>query len=180
MTSPTGDLRRKIKLILSQVDPSVAIYRAITSGPTSYPKHPSPRPEIDLASPGSVEVAHEQVVLLKTLYAQSPEKLKTNFLSLLLNQINEQNARIIVHAVLEIGHLGDLKKVVLDGPKKLGFFVRIKVWVAIREKLTMESHRFTSEDLSLLETMRLAETSRMPGPPPRPRGIAGIPRARSV
>lgn len=174
MVSLAEDFKGKIRLILSQVDPSASIFRTITSGPTSHGKGAVPRPEIDLATPGSVEVGHEQIILLKTLYAQCPEELKAEFLSLLPAQMNERNARVIIHTVLEIGHLSDLKKL-LDDPKKLGLPIRRQVWRAIREKVAAESHRFTEEDLTLLETMRLAELSHLPEPRPRPRGIRGIP-----
>lgn len=83
------------------------------SAPTSFPKHPLARPEIELANPGGVEVAHEQVTLLKTLYAQCPERLKSKPLQFLLGQVNEYNARVVVQIVLEIGHVSDLKKALL-------------------------------------------------------------------
>lgn len=42
--------------------------------------------------------------------------------------------------------------------------VRVEVWRAIREKLAMESHLFSEDDLTVLEMMRLAEFGRIPVP----------------
>lgn len=91
--------------------------------------------------------------------------------------MHECNAEVIVHTVLEVGELSDLKRILDDPKKKLGLGARMRVWSTIRQKLTMESHRFTENDLTLLDSMWKAELARLPEPPPRHRGIRGIRRA---
>lgn len=174
MLSPTEDLQQKIRLILSQVGSSPAIY-TVRRAPLLAPSTGGGR-DVEPAKPGDVEFANEQVLLLRTLYTQCSPALKSEFLRLLLVQLHEHGAEVVVHATLEIGELSDLK-LVLEDPNRLALGTRLRLWRTIHQKLTMESHLFTETDLSLLDLMRNAELDRLPEPPPRPRGIHGIPRA---
>jgi hypothetical protein len=70
--------------------------------------------------------------------------------------MTDLNAAVIVHTVVELAHLAELRKL-LDDPKKLNLNVRRHLWEAILQKLIMESHRFTDDDLNQLDDVRTAE-----------------------
>lgn len=165
------ELKKKIRLILSQAKPDAGIYQILKPFPDASGVRKLP-------GPGDVEIVNEQVVLFRTLYAQAPEQLRPEFLRLLLEEVHVVHAYLIAHLVLEMAHLRDLKPL-LDDPDTLTFGTRRKVWLAINEKLVMESHRFTEEDLALMEEMCEAELARTPAPDVRQRfrGISGLPSA---
>ena len=165
LLSDLSDLKNKVKLILSQVASSTVAYtfrdpKLALAAAAQYLAGRSPQPlEIRIADAGDVEMKNEQVLLLKTLYAQCTPELQTSFSSILLGEMRDLNAAVIVHTVLELGHLGELRKL-LDHPMKLTLNVRRYVWEAIKHKVAMESHRFTDDDLNQLDAMRTAEIKR--------------------
>ena len=174
LVSDLGDLKGKMKLILSQVAPSTVAYTFhdpdLSLG--AFARYDAARsgrpPKIRIANPGDAEMKNEQVPLLKTLYAQCTPQLQTSFPSILSAEMREINAAVIVHTVLELGHLSELRKV-LDNPKRLALNVRRYVWEAIGQKVAMESHRFTDDDLDQLDAMRMAELKRTAPRAKRPR-----------
>lgn len=165
--STQDDLKAKINLILSQVDSSAPIYTLSNPKPFFFAaladvaesKRGSHHSDLVIASPGDAEVVNEQIPLLKILYAQCSPEQQPAFIPLLLAQLNESNAAVVVHSALELGGLIQLKKV-LDDPDKLSLAVRLNVWKALREKVAKESHTFTDADLDLLEKVRSTEIKR--------------------
>lgn len=174
VVSDLSDLKGKMKLILSQVASSEVNYTFLdaTFSLRAFADYATVRsgrsPEIRIADPADVEMKNEQVLLLKTLYAQCNPELQTSFPSFLLEEMREMNAAVIVHTILELGHLSELKKL-LDNPKKLTMKMRRYVWQAIGQKVAMESHRFTDDDLNQLDAMRTADVKRTAPRAKRPR-----------
>ncbi len=174
LLSDLDDLKGKMKLILSQVASSEVAYTIrdttlIIGAVADHAAARSGRPqEIRIADPGGAEMKNEQVLLLKTLYAQCAPELQTSFPSILLGEMREMNAAVIVHTVLELGHLRELRKL-LDNPKRLTLSVRRSVWKAIGQKVAMESHRFTDDDLNELDAVRTVEVKRTAPRAKRPR-----------
>src|SRR5437773_7748573 len=97
----TDDLRRKARLILSQVQGVEEMYRlsdrALVAEYIKKVKEPEARPTADTAD--SV-VVNEQVVLLKALHAQAMPSQETEFVKILSAEMNAANASVIVHALI--------------------------------------------------------------------------------
>src|SRR5215475_13671126 len=106
------ELQRKIRLILSQVqrrwsaykshDVSERVLSEFSTRGNHYPFDPPP--------PGSAEIVHEQVSLLRLLYVETTPTLRDRFRQILLSELNENNAAAIVHAVLDTASVDELTK----------------------------------------------------------------------
>ena len=122
------ELQRRIDIILSQVHDNAVVYDSLTSGVNLI--------EIEnlIAGPGTVAVIYEPLLLLRTLFGQCDPGVKGEFVPFLLSRLKPDNARVIGHAVLDIGTLGNLKPY-LSG---LSPFV-VRMWSMVDEKLAMES-----------------------------------------
>jgi hypothetical protein len=152
-TPSITDLRREIKLVLSQVNPSEPIYtlRALKLFGPSSPEDLGDSPFI-VTDPREIDVINEQVGLLKMLYGKCSQRLKPSFPVLLLKEIAESNAEVIVVTLVHTGHLRQLL-----GAFRGGAFtprLRRKMWQAIRGMLSFEPHRFTGDDLTRVEKIR--------------------------
>jgi hypothetical protein len=112
------------------------------------------------AAPGDAQVTNEQVFLLRTLYAQCGPALQKRFPISLMKQLTLETAAVVVHSVIDIGHLSALGKALRE--KKLDSETRRAVWFRVREKLATEAHRFTADDLAEVDSMRAAEVKRIP------------------
>lgn len=175
MISDVSDLKRKMNLILSQVtssgvaytirDPKSLLFAAIADLAGERSGLP---PEIRIADAGDAELKNEQVFLLKTLYSQCSPEMKAEFSPSLLGQMTELNASVIVHTVLELGHLSEVRKM-LDDPRRMTLNARRSAWKTIREKIAMEPHRFTDDELKQLDEMLTAEIKRTAPLTKRPR-----------
>jgi len=161
MTNAAAELKRKVQLILSQVRPDTPFYTFRTphlAALAAIVLRDNDPPRIQAA--GDVEVMHEQVVALKTLYAQSPPNLQKDFAALLMSQSTTANAAVIVHVIVEIGAL----PVLVDALKATNATDAAKrrlMWQSLREKLAHESHRFAEGDLTVIDEAREAELARV-------------------
>ncbi|SRR6266478_7094916 len=163
MSLTVEDLEARIKLILSQTERYAKIYalrdpsfdfdyrtRQFDESSRTFP----------IAAPGDAQITNEQVFLLRTLYAQCDSKLQKSFPPALLGQLTLETAAVVVHSVIDIGHLSALGKALRE--RKLDPDIRTIIWYRVREKLAMEAHRFTADDLAELEALRAAEVKRIP------------------
>jgi hypothetical protein len=148
----TRDLLGKIKVILSQAHPAQAAYTYRGRQILGLAEQSSNTDSIFIAAdPAEVELAHEQVTLLKVLYGQISPELQASFPTLLLAEINESNSTVTVLTLLHIGHLNELIKLLSAKTPAGKAHLRYRIWNAIRMALTFESHRFTQDDLSKLD-----------------------------
>jgi len=109
---------------------------------------------------GDAEIANEQLILLRTLYAQCDDKLKAQFAAFLIKQIDLKNAKVISHCLFEIGKLADLITVINHPLTKSEH--RLALWASLIEKLTAESHRFTEADINALDQMAVGWSKKYP------------------
>jgi hypothetical protein len=121
-------------------------------------------PEIKLAAPGDVEAASEQLVMLKVLYAECDESLKKMFPSILMADLSERTAPVVVNAFIDLGQLRELARLVGLLPASAPE-VRLAVWAVLCARLAMESHLFTEDDLRVIESMAAQERTKLPTPP---------------
>jgi hypothetical protein len=163
MALTNEELKEKIKLILSQAERYAHIYADpafdFDQRVRSFGAHTIP-----IAAPGEALVTNEQVFLLRMLYAHCGPELQERFPLLLLENLNENTAAIIVHTIFDIGHLPALAKAFREKRPTLTITTRLIVWYRVREKLATEAHRFTEQDLTDVDAMRIAELQRTPEP----------------
>jgi hypothetical protein len=151
-------LQEKMKLILSQVKDNTVPYSYRNPVAALTLANPTKSAESTIVvPPGDVQMIHEQVLALRTLYSQCSPSQQAEFVP---SQTSEKNAAVIVHTVLDVGGLAGLLDA-LKNPKAFNGAKRLIVWRTIREKLAHESHRFTEKDLSLIDEVRVAESSRV-------------------
>ena len=171
MSLTIDDLEARIKLILSQTARYAKIY-ALRDPSFDFDYRTRPFDEssrtFPIAAPGDAQVTNEQVFLLRTLYAQCGPALQKRFPVALMDQLTRETAAVVVHSVIDIGHLSTLGKALRE-KKKLDVETRLAVWFRVREKLATEAHRFTADDLAELDSVRAAEVKRIPKiRPPEP------------
>jgi hypothetical protein len=136
------EMKKRIAIILSQADPAAAIYRYRGGKNVGESNN-------FVAEPGEAEVVHEQLLLLRTLYAQCSPDLKAQFIPLLLQLLTPENAQLVCHGVLDAGNARDLQYA-LSSPVT-SRTTAYTLWTALDEKLSMEPHKFSDSDLDLLE-----------------------------
>jgi hypothetical protein len=152
------DLKRKIKLILSQIRLRPSMYQTTTTTERAeivlrMIRSSGEAPADSVLPPaGAVVAENEQLTLLRLMYSEASPILREGFVPELVNEISATNAPVIVHAVLAVGSLDDVRKA-LRPSKAMSLSIRGSIWWAILETLIMESHRFTDADLDTLEIM---------------------------
>jgi hypothetical protein len=83
------ELNQKTSIILSQVGENPVIYNSF-AGPLDLLE------VVNLiVEPGRCEIVYEPLLLLRTLFAQCPDELKTEFVQLLLKHMTRTNAMVM-------------------------------------------------------------------------------------
>jgi hypothetical protein len=163
LSTPAAELKRRVRLILSQVRGSEGFYKYRTPDLVARRARVGQFGRDDdpplIEAPGDAEMAQEQVLALRTLYAQSPPTLQKQFPSLLMANSSVRNAAVVVHAMVEIGALVRLAAA-LKEKKAKDRAKRLYMWQALRTKIAHESHRFSEADLTVIEEARVAELAR--------------------
>jgi hypothetical protein len=134
------ELNQKTSVILSQVGENPLIYNSM-AGPLNLLEIVNL-----IVEPGRCEVVYEPLLLLRTLLAQCPDELKTEFVPLLLKHMTRSNAMVIAHAVMDARELRRLGS-------HIGYFTPyyMPICKALDQKLAMESHIFNESDLNWIE-----------------------------
>jgi hypothetical protein len=134
------ELNEKTSVILSQVGENPVIYNSMEGSLNLL--------EIVnlIVEPGQCEVIYEPLLLLRTLFAQCPDELKTEFVPLLLKHMTRSNAMVIAHAVMDARELRRLGS-------HIGHFTPyyISICKALDQKLAMESYIFNDSDLNWID-----------------------------
>lgn len=143
----TQELNRKIGIILSQVSSTLEPIYRFRNPVRTILLH---KDDDFIAEPGEAETVNEHLLLLRTLYGQCNPEFKKQFVSLLLSRLTAENAKLICHAAIEVGEVGDLVHVLSR------FDVSLGIWDALNEKLATEPHRFSEADLDSLELMQVS------------------------
>jgi len=157
---PNDDLQGKIRLILSQVKSYSTIYK-IKEGELLSKRLMKVMGKGDDATTEEVStVVNEQVILLKILYGQGGHA-SDEFVKILSGEVNDVNAAVIVHTLIELGRL-DAVLTIAASLKRDNIDVRRAVWSAVGEKLRREPHRFSDDDLEAIEARRTVEIPRIP------------------
>ena len=159
MITDVKELKGKIQLILSEARAETAFYAVRRPGPATLRAAASTGDPPVIEAVGDVELVHEEVRLLKLLAAQCSPSLQGQFAELLLGKSSAENAKVVVHAMIEVGGLLTLLTA-FKGTKALDATKRRKMWEALRDKLAHESHRFTEADLTAIEEARQVEEAR--------------------
>jgi hypothetical protein len=162
------DLRKQIQLILSQVKPDSKIYPEVGMGLSEFLRakeareagHALPPEDAVAREKKSSTVANEQVRLLKILCGQ-PGHGADEFVKILADEVDEVNAAVIIHTLIELGRLKAVLGVI-GSRKKNETDIRRVLWGAIREKLRREPHRFSDADLDAMRTKEIPR--RIPKP----------------
>src|SRR5262245_8054862 len=108
MASPAADLKQKIKLILSQVLVNTPIYTYLNPNSLALRQASTKEDPPIIEATGDVEIAHEQLVALRTLYVQCAPDLQKQFAGMLMAASSATNAAIVVHAMIDVGALRSL------------------------------------------------------------------------
>ena len=154
------ELKRNLRLILSQVHTGLSIYAtADTLRLVIGDGAPGKRFAFEPPRPGDEKLTNEQLPLIRLLNADTAPALRSQFVECLLAEITDANALVVIHAVLEIGALDDIKQW-LDGLSNR-YGLRQSVWLAILDKLLMEPQRFTDRDLGIMRAMTTEEEQRV-------------------
>jgi hypothetical protein len=149
----SDDLRRRIRLILSQVQPHHKMYRYTEKEQLSEVLKLKKSLEGDpMADLSETAVVNEQVLLLKTLRGQGGHS-EDEFAKALVKEMNDDNAHVIVHSLIELGSL-DVVLAVLEKGKRDDLDLRGAIWGALGEKRRREPHRFTDADLDAIDGVR--------------------------
>ena len=105
-----------------------------------------------MAPPGEARVYNEQLRLLRLLYSDLPPDLRAEFVPTLFGNLTEDNAAVVMQAVLDVGNLDDIDRL-LEAGSGLSHARRAAVWMAILERVVMESHRFSDHELFRLDNL---------------------------
>jgi hypothetical protein len=185
------EIKGKIRLILSQVEPAARIYHerglaeamrdaALTGEVSEFYRlagslGAKPNP---IAAPGQFAVTHPQVEILRALYTSLPAPRQRKFATMLLSEISERTARVIVHTILDLGYLKVLETFLSGSTASVP--VRVIAWSTVKDALAHEPHRFTELDLSTLERMQKTDRKRFPERKHEPEDSIIIPRGYNV
>jgi hypothetical protein len=147
------ELSRRVKLILSQsrsrefyrevarIDPAiVALFGRGGTSKAALAK------AIDVAPAGAFELVHEQVLLLRRLYASLPSDLQKSLPDVLVNGLNASSAQVVAHALLEFGSVEWILNIALNDLKLL-----YEVSRALVDKLRYEATLFSDTDLMIVK-----------------------------
>jgi len=146
------DLRRKVKVILSQMPQPLVVYALqIQGGTIEVPSRREHPPEF-VAESGQARVINDPLLLLRTLYAQCGQDLRSSFASLLLGELSPENAEVVAHAVVDAAGFDTLQYRLfnLDLPRE----IQLGIWSALDQKLAMESHLFADSELDKLTMLQ--------------------------
>jgi hypothetical protein len=185
------ELKEKIRLILSQVEPAAKIYHersladSVRDSALTGEVSPLYRLAASLgtasnpvARPGQFAVTNPQVQLFRALYTSLAVSRQRKFATMLLSEISERTARVVVHTILDLGHLKTLEKFLSGSTASMS--VRGTAWSAVKDALAHEPHRFDEGDFSTLERMQKTDRKRFPQRKHDPEDSIIIPRGYSV
>ena len=150
----TRSVETRVALILSQVPmTSVGFREGAGSTVTTMAAATTFHSVAVVDETGQERVAHsEQLDLLKLLYSGLDQSRRTSFWPALWYGFCSKNAQVVAHATLELGEVGDLRfpqPGTIPAETAAAF---VQLLFAVRSKLSMQTPRFTDDDLDTLES----------------------------
>src|SRR5262249_34131624 len=144
----------KLKLILAQVSANDPLYKTDSDVHAATGRPDPSRPAFVVTDPTAIQMINEEVGALKLLHGACSSRERKSFARLLCKEISESNASVVVVALLHIGGFNEIIDILLNKDLLGNVRVRNSIWFALRPVLTLESHRFSDDDLQRLEDVR--------------------------